>query len=190
MKRATLLIALAVLLIACTNPKEQPKRLVEAYMNEHYAPLAPISVTEISDIDSLYSPFLELASLLMQFSDLDLAAVKACNQIEACKSRREFYQKKVELLEGLQSQYDNLSATLNNIMFGLDHPDINPEKNRIGVKATFTVKNKVNDGYFFFNMDGKTIGHTSLENYTTFKDLLKLKSKARNDISEVRFLTW
>lgn len=190
MKRIVFLLAIGALFMACTNPKEQSKKLVEEYMNEHYAILAPITVTEISDIDSLYTPFMEMASLTLQFSDLDLAAVKAYNQIDGCKTRKEFYQKKTELLDSLQAQYDNLSETLSKIMFGLDHPDISPKKNRTGVKATYSAMGKVNEGFFFFNADGKTIGHTSMENYTTFKDLLKLQSKTRSDISEVRYIEW
>ena len=182
-------MTISTLFIACANQKEQNKQIVEEYLNERSI-FAPVTVTEISEIDSLYTPFMEMVSLRLQFAELSISAMKAYNSIDACKTRKEFYQKKGELLDELQSQYDNLSETTTTIMFGLDHPDINPEKNRIGVKATFTAKDKENDGYFFFNTDGKTIGHTSMENYTSFKDLLELQSKAESDISEARHIEW
>ena len=191
MKRLILLLSVFASFLSCEqNSKIQVQKLVEDYMNEHYSPLAPFVVTEVSEIDSLYSPFMELASLSLQYSELDLAAVKAWNQLDKCSSKKEFNKMKEELLDGLQTKYDELSSVCAKLMFGLDHPELKPEKNRTGVKATYQAGGQVNDGYFFFNTDGKSIGHTSMENYTTFKAILSTQSKCRSDISEVRYMEW
>ena len=176
--------------VACVDIQEQNRKLVEDYLNEHYSVLAPFSVDEVSKADSLYSPFLELASLSIQYSELELAATKAVGQINNSKSRREFELVRNKLLSELQSKYDTLSMYQRDILFPLDHPELSSDKNRLGIKARYSASGESNVGYFYFNIDGKTIGHTSMENYTSFKKVVDAQSRCRSSIFEIKIMQW
>lgn len=183
-------LCLFFIAVACVNPQEKNRKVVEDYLNEHYSVLAPFSVTEVSKADSLYSPFLELASLSIQYAELELAATKAIGQINKSNSRREFELVRNKLLADLQSKYDTLSIYQRGIMFPLDHPDLSGDKNRLGIKARYSAGGESNVGYFFFNVDGKTIGHTSMENYTRFKEVVDAQSRCRSSILEIKIMQW
>ena len=79
-----------------------------------------------------------------------------------------------------------LVSAMPGVMYSMDHPDMpSLPKNRTGVKATFSLDGRQNTAFFYYNHDGQSIGHSSLQNYTTFKNVLSLQSEYRKAKNEV-----
>lgn len=182
-------VAVMALLCSCVSKQQKD---VEAYLNEEYGMLGAIEVVEVSQVDSLYSPFESLASMTIAYSDFNSKMAKSLAKAEDLVYLQPYYAGKMKdflkimndaLAETDDSEY---KANLSRVMYSMDHPD-RPSlpKNRLGVEASFMVAGEEYTAYFFYNHDGQTIGHSSLENATSFKELLNLKDKYRSLRSEI-----
>lgn len=182
---------LTLVAVTCSCIGKQQKD-VEAYLNDKYGSVGSIEVTEISQIDSLYSPFEDLASMTLAYSGFNLTMSKALAAADDLVYQQPYYPGKMKdfmkiLGDALRETDDSLHReVLPRIMYSMDHPEKpSLDKNRIGVKAAFSVGDLQNTAYFFYNHDGQTIGHSSLENMTAFKNLLDIKGKYSRLRSEI-----
>ncbi len=144
--------------IICYNSKEVEKLFAEKknknklaakeYLDLKFSESAPWTINDVWLTDSLATPFSDLMSLKIQYSQLSLDMVRA----NTLRKVNDISEQETRLYEGLlraARMYDNPEG---------------PDKDRLGFKAEArrAYSNTDEPIYFFFNAD-KSIGHCSLE---------------------------
>lgn len=176
----------AIPLISCADNSE--KRAVLDYLNKEYPQIAPFEIISISEPEMLATPFMELNSCLLIYlqTKLDiLNDIKRIYQLPEMEKKQE----KAAAVKKYEEELAKLKEVYMDIMIECDHPDLpSLEKNRKGVKVTYSAGGHQGEGYFFFNNDGKTIGHTSMSNRTQFKELTEAKYGAESTLIDLKYL--
>lgn len=187
MKKIILLLALFAIISCNSNIKSiKAKKDVESYLNDKYGMIGKILVTEVSKPDSMYSPFDMYMAMQLEYSDLNLSASRYLNIVndESLPSKQ-----RLDTLDVALNLNDSLiTKNLGEILFFCDHPDvITAPKNRIGVKATFTLGDKTNSAYFFYNLDGKSIGHSSIDNMKNLTEILEQQTQFEHLMRDIEY---
>lgn len=176
MKNYSLLIIGTLLLsISCISKDniKSDKDIITEYLNENGNASNVIEFEEISDPDSLYSPYNKLLSLSYISASISLDMTKYSSRAWEVKSKKEAF----ALLDSATYLFNKDSHSLDSVLFqsvmAIDFPKYEPgEINRKAVTAKYKINGKSHENIFFFNRDANTIGHTSDEN-----KLLLIKAK-------------
>lgn len=139
-KKTIILALLAILFASCTNPSRDAER----YLRAHY-PASSVAVHSVQEPRQLYTPFEVLNSLRLQVSS-------ASSRKDLGK---DFYDSYAETAQALQDL----------TRFADSHPE---QCNRTGFSAFVGIDGRDMSVVFFYNRDGRTIGHTSLELMDSF----------------------
>ena len=190
MRKSCLLFIFLVPLFSSCIFDSKAKKDVSEFLNSKYGSLGEIVVEEVSEVDSLYTPFEALNSMTLCYSEYRASLVQALNKAydivygEYRGDKRDAFK---VLRKAIEETNDSLLVKIMpDVMYSMDHPDRpSLQKNRLGVKATFSLNGRQNTAFFYYNHDGKSIGHSSLQNLTTFEDVLDLQSEYRRAKSDV-----
>lgn len=169
MKKLLFLSLSALCLSSCSSKTETP---LEIYLNEHNQNLKSLEIIEVSEIDSAYSPYKELMSLSYMYSKLGADIAKLNAKAFKAKSNKEA----IAILDSALNIYNQEDAKLdpitNKCFKSIDFPELIDEKNRIYIKAKYKIDGKTQEHNFYFNEDGKTIGHTEEDIRQSANDVL------------------
>lgn len=170
MKSVYLLLLQLALMVACQP--HSAKKDVEAYLNKNYGSLGQITVLECSSVDSLYSPFEIYNSIILQYVERNSEVMQEYSKVADQKSLRAMRER---LDKAIVISDDDLRQSLNGQLYFTDNPDAaSAPKNRIGVKAKFSLEGVENEAFFFYNRNEPTIGHSSLEMKTKVKEITQM----------------
>ena len=174
MKKIILLLALFVM-TACSQATKTGRidcmKIVQEYMDSIYSAVSPV-VIEVSELDSIYSPFNDLMHLKLRYSQIDLELSKLYSKLASAKTIRELDKIQEEALS-YSKEVGMLDSLTRNVMMYCDHPELG--KNRRAVKAKYTANGKEGEAYFFLNTSENTIGHSSMQNYSDLKDVIRMQ---------------
>lgn len=182
MKKYLILLAL----IATSCQVNKAKEDVSAFLNEKYGQLGDIEVIECSPVDSLYSPFSLFNSITLQYLQMNNEVSKEYSkaaEMKSLKAMREQLDKAISISD--KELYEDFTKAI----FFTDNPDaMTAPKNRLGVKAKYSLDGNENEAYFFYNTSEKTIGHSSLEMKTKVKEITRFHLDFIKRQSEMRSL--
>lgn len=185
MKKIILFLAL-LLAISCGQHGKSVKidcmEIVQEYLDSTYSIISPV-VTEVSELDSMYTPFHDLISLKLRYSQVDLELAKLYSELVSAKTIREIDQIQDKALSFV-AEISTLDSLTTRAMLYCDHPEFG--KNRRAVKAKYTANGKVGEAYFFFNNYDNTIGHTSIQNYNELKEVISMQMRVSSAIREFK----
>ncbi|WP_147381223.1 hypothetical protein [Parabacteroides sp. AM08-6] len=176
MKNNSLFIIGTLLLsISCISKDniKSDKDIITEYLNKNENTSNVIEFEEISEPDSLYSPYNKLLSLSYISASISLDMTKYSSRAWEVKSKKEAF----ALLDSATYLFNKDSHSLDSVLFqsamAIDFPKYEPgEINRKAVIAKYKINGESHENIFFFNRDTNTIGHTSDEN-----KLLLIKAK-------------
>ena len=159
MKKITFLLFWA-LLLSCTSASTG-KRQILNYLKEHTNG-TEYTIIDVSEPDSLYSPFEAINSLRisssMQYADL----MEQFSQAYDKPTRKERRASALAVAAKADSVYHAISQDCRDIAIVLTNPSCFPEKaNRIGYKARYKVDGRLQEDVFYLERNGKGIGHTA-----------------------------
>lgn len=157
MKRAILAISAALFLSGCTSKIEQ-------YIRDKEPNIISLEIIEVSKEDSAYSPYNTLLSLSVEYASLGADISNLENKAMQEKSK----EKVVEGLNNAIKQYEKEETEISKIFFNccryVNLPSICEEPfNRKFVNVKYRLNGKLIEQRFFFNKDGKSIGHTDAD---------------------------
>ena len=101
---------LALMAVACSCISKQQKD-VEAYLNNEYGAVGPVEVMEVSQIDSLYSPFEEMASMTLAYSGFNLTMTKALAEADDLVYLQPYYPGKMKDFLKINFEYTKKKKT-------------------------------------------------------------------------------
>ena len=78
-----------------------------------------------------------------------------------------------------------LDPITNKCFKSIDFPELIDEKNRIYIKAKYKIDGKTQEHNFYFNEDGKTIGHTEEDIRQSANDVLSGLNSAHDAKREI-----
>ncbi len=168
-------------MISCRNqpsktPKIDAKRIVQEYLDSKYAALSPV-VTEVSEIDSMYTTFENLMSLMLEYSDLSLSISELYAPLAEAKTIKEIKDIQKKAYE-YKAEAEALDSLTRKVMLLCDHPEFTTMgKNRRAIKAKYTADGREGEAYFFLESDEDKIGHTSIDNYNSLKKVFECQSR-------------
>ncbi|RHJ78091.1 hypothetical protein DW103_15275 [Parabacteroides sp. AM08-6] len=164
-----------LLSISCISKDniKSDKDIITEYLNKNENTSNVIEFEEISEPDSLYSPYNKLLSLSYISASISLDMTKYSSRAWEVKSKKEAF----ALLDSATYLFNKDSHSLDSVLFqsamAIDFPKYEPgEINRKAVIAKYKINGESHENIFFFNRDTNTIGHTSDEN-----KLLLIKAK-------------
>lgn len=176
MKKLLFALLFVVCLSACSTKTGTP---LEIYLKEHNTNLSSLEIIEVSEIDSIFSPYKELMSLSYMYSKLSADIAKLNARAFKAKSNKEA----ILILDSALNIYNQEDAKLNPItnkcLKSIDFPNLIDEKNRIYIKAKYKINGKTKEQKFYFNENGKTIGHTDEDIRRSANDVLSGLNSAR-----------
>lgn len=173
---------LMAITVSCQS--NSAKKDVEAFLNENYGSLGQITVLECSTVDSLYSPFEIYNSIILQYVERNSEVMQEYGKVADQKSLRAM---RDQLDKAISISDDDLRQSLNGQLYFTDNPDaVSAPKNRIGVKAKFSLEGVENEAFFFYNRNESTIGHSSLEMKTKVKEITQMHLDFTRKQSEMR----
>lgn len=182
MKKLLFTLFSILYLNGCSTKTETP---LETYLKEHNSNLSSLEIIEVSEIDSIYSPYKELMSLSYMYSKLGADIAKLNAKAFKAKSNKEA----ILILDSALNIYTQEDAKLdpitNKCLKSIDFPGLVGEKNRVYIKAKYKIDRKTKEYNFYFNEDGKTIGHTDEDIRHSADNVLAGLNSARNAKREV-----
>lgn len=171
--------------IACVSPQKkaenQAKMDIQEYLEKNQSEIGPFTVTEIIQLDSAYSPFMDLQALYLAESEYYLDLVNRHKEMLNTTNDNLFMLKKVAALKEFDKakEYLDFKSALLKTMedpFSGEH-----EKNRIGVHAKYKIgSGKEIEGYFYYNTKDAGIGHSHDELFSIFADIADADKKIRD----------
>lgn len=172
MKKIILLLALFIT-VACNQAtkKIDCMKIVQEYMDSTYSAISPV-VIEVSELDSLYTPFNDLMHLKLGYSQIDLELTKLYSKLVSARTIREINMIQAEAFS-YSEEIDRLDSLTRKVMMYCDHPEFG--KNRRAVRAKYTASGKEGEAYFFLNNSENTIGHSSIQNYIELKEVIRMQ---------------
>lgn len=181
--KAILFIYMLVLpLNGCSSKTETP---LEAYIKKQNPNLESLEIIEVSEMDSIYSPYKELLSLSYIYSKLGADIVELSAKAFEAKSSKEA----ISLLDSALNIYTKENAKLDPITTkcfkSIDYPSLIDEKNRVFIKAKYAINGNIEERYFYFNEDGKTIGHTDEDIRKSANDVFYSQQSLLKDKKEI-----
>lgn len=178
MKKLTFITLIVLCINSCSD---KPETSLELYLNEHNPDLKSLEMIEVSKIDSVYSPYKELSALSYMYSKLAADITKLHAKAFETKSNKEA----ILLLDSALNIYAKEDAKLdpitNKCFKSIDFPSLIDEKNRVYIKAKYKINGKTKEGEFYFNEDGKTIGHTNEDIRKSADDVFKQLTITRDE---------
>ena len=127
----------------------------------------------------------ELMSLSYMYSKLGADIAKLNAKAFKAKSNKEA----IAILDSALNIYNQEDAKLdpitNKCFKSIDFPELIDEKNRIYIKAKYKIDGKTQEHNFYFNEDGKTIGHTEEDIRQSANDVLSGLNSAHDAKREI-----
>ena len=182
MKKLLFALLSVLCLNGCSTKTGTP---LEIYLNKHNPNLSSLEIIEVSEIDSIYSPYKELMSLSYMYSKLGADIAKLNAKAFEAKSTKEA----ILILDSALNIYNQEDAKLdpitNKCFKSIDFPSLVDDKNRIYIKAKYKIDGKTQEHNFYFNEDGKTIGHTEEDIRQSANDVLSGLNSAHDAKREI-----
>ena len=184
MKKFTVL-CLLVMAAACSNPQKkaenQAKIDIQEYLEKNQSEIGPFTVTEIIQMDSAYSPFMDLQALYLAETEYYSDLVKRHKDMLNTANDNLFMLQKIAALKEFDraEEYMEFKSALLKSMeepFSSEH-----EKNRIGVHAKYRIgSGKEIDSYFYYNTKDAGIGHSHDELFNLYGEISDVDKKIRD----------
>lgn len=175
-------MSLALPLNSCSFKTETP---LEAYIKKQNPNLESLEIIEVSERDSIYSPYKELMSLSYIYSKLGVDIVELSAKAFEAKSGKEA----IFLLDSALTMYTKENAKLNEVankcFKAIDYPSLIDEKNRVFIKAKYAINGNIEERNFYFNEDGETIGHTDEDIRKIANDVFYSQQSLLKDKKEI-----
>lgn len=188
-KTLVLSILLGVsLVMACVSPDntQSDKEIIADYLNKTEKIANNIEIIEVSQPDSLYSPYNTLQSISY------ICAVTSHDMIKYSSRawKEDNLKKSLALLDSAINLYKTENHRLDSALFkcslAIDFPQYEPKKiNRKSLNAKYRIDGELHENIFFFNRDTNSIGHTSDENKVLYLKAQKSISELDNTYREI-----
>ena len=175
MKRIPLIASLLLIIISC-GTKPNGEALILNYLQEN-TDGSEYAILEVSEPDSLYSPF-ELINALMiskssRYAELSKQLANASDQ----PTLRERKAAASEVADLAYAEYHNFEDSFDIIHALTDKYFNNRPANRVGFRAKYKVDGDLEEDIFYLERDQSAVGHTASELMVRYKELVELNSK-------------
>lgn len=149
------------------------KTEVKEYINKIYPSCNSIDILETTPPDSIYSPYRQLISLQLLYTSVSRDMASYSLRASKAESKKEA----LSLIDSALYKYNNADIEFDSIfqqcVFVSDFPDTTYlNKNRIFIHVKYKVDNTIEEQNFYFNNDGKSIGHSDIDIKRAAKDAL------------------
>ncbi|WP_291600949.1 hypothetical protein [Bacteroides sp.] len=165
MKKILFLVA-TLTLCSCGKSK------VETFLREKEPNITTLEIIEESKEDSAYTPYNTLLSLNMEYASIgaDISKLREKAMQEESKDKVIMY------LDSAINVHKKRSGEISKILFNchryISLPSICEEPfNRKFITAKYRLNGKLKEQRFFFNNDGKSIGHTDEDTKALYKEV-------------------
>lgn len=175
MKRICFLAVVLSIMMACET-KPNGEKLVLDYLQENTNG-TEYSIIEISEPDSLFSPFELINSLMItkskDYSDLSKQLTDAFDKPTMKERRAAAF----EVAKFADAEYNNREE-FNDIVTALTHPAyVEQPANRIAYTVKYKVDGDLREDIFYLERDCKAVGHTASELHNRYLELCEINGK-------------
>ena len=176
-------VLLCMMCSMCSNPE----KMIEKYLQDHEQILNSLEFIEVSEIDSMYSPFNELRELTIRYAETSSKISKYINQAWHSHSEK-------ECLIYLDSAYNHskietafLDSIATDYFEAVDFPSLCLENpNYRAVKAKYRINGILKEDYFYFERNEKnSIGHSSIDNKRYCREIIEYLREIREKEREI-----
>lgn len=152
-----LFISTVLTLCSCASP-------IEKYIKEKEPNVTSLEIIEISEEDSAYSTYNTLLSLNLKYAEIGANISELQNKAMQEKTK----EMAIEILDSAINLHERETKEVSKIFFNccryIKLPSICEEPfNRKFVNVEYRLNGKLIKQRFFFNNDGKSIGHTDTD---------------------------
>lgn len=183
---------MAAAVVSCASPQQkvfdQAKVDVQAFLDKGGDDYDNAVVTEVIRVDSAYTPFMELNSLVLSLTDYYGDLTERCKEMSETGNDNLFVLKKLAAIDEFKKM-DEFRAIQSSIIDSMKDPFAAEEKNRVCVYAKISIDGKPEvDSYFYYNAKQADIGHSSNGLFNRLEDVFDIGDrilKVQNNILDM-----
>lgn len=175
MKHSFLFVLILFFVISCGS-KPNGEALILNYLQENIDG-SEYEIIEVSEPDSLYSPFELINSLMISKSSRFAELSKQLANASERSSLKERKAAASEVAELAYTEYNDFEDSFDIIHALTDKYFNNRPANRVGFRAKYKVDGDLEEDVFYLERDLSAVGHTASELMDRYKELVDLNSK-------------
>lgn len=175
MKHSFLFVLIILFAISC-GTKPNGEALILNYLQEN-TDGSEFEIIEVSEPDSLYSPFELISSLMISKSSRFAELSKQLANASERSSLKERKAAASEVAELAYTEYNDFEDSFDIIHALTDKYFNNKPANRVGFRAKYKVDGDLEEDVFYLERDLSAVGHTASELMDRYKELVDLNSK-------------
>ena len=175
MKRILLIASVLLIIISCRT-KLNGEALILNYLQEN-TDGSEYTIIEVSEPDSLYSPFELINALLISKSSRYAELSKQLANASDHPTLKERKAAASEVADLAYAEYHNFEDSFDIIHALTDKYFNNRPANRVGFRAKYKVDGDLEEDVFYLERDQSAVGHTASELMDRYKELVELNSK-------------
>lgn len=175
MKRILLIASVLLIIISC-GTKLNGEALILNYLQEN-TDGSEYTIIEVSEPDSLYSPFELINALLISKSSRYAELSKQLANASDHPTLKERKAAASEVADLAYAEYHSFEDSFDIIHALTDKYFNNRPANRVGFRAKYKVDGDLEEDVFYLERDQSAVGHTASELMDRYKELVELNSK-------------
>lgn len=167
------LFLLFVVIVSCSSPERE----VRTYLEENAPQLSSLEIMEV-EVDSTYSPIVDLQRAQSMCSDIKLAIIKAWTDTD----EKESFNIVSRVEDSLSESFDMIEDIVLSVEMVLNAKNLNPgNHNTTGVLAKYRIDGQLRTDWFYYGSNG--IYNSTIEIEREYNYLVEDLMNLRKEIS-------
>lgn len=152
------------------------EKMVLEYLQENTNGM-DYSILEISELDSLYSPFELLSSLLLRKSERNATLSKQLVEAYDKPTLKERKEAAKEVAKLAYEEYQSFDGTDDIVHSLTDRYFDSRVANRVGYRVKYKVDGKIKEDVFYLERDNSAVGHTASEQLVRYYECIRINDE-------------